>query len=335
MVRWMQLRQAIRTLGVCTLVLAMLAGLPARAEPPEDMEAGGGAVVVADELNLRGGPGAGNPVVDVLKSGATVRLLAGPVNDGWWRVTDGTRAGYVDGAWLVPGNPPDDSAAFDLDLEVPFHRQETAVWCDPADLQSWIEYVRGQTLGDSASAQQDIWDWELGHNAGYTEDEWNASPFAVASAAHQWMPERGFNHFIYDDPVQATATMAWLLANPEYRQPSIALIWWSDHYVLVRGVRATADPFLSYTEAEILGVYVMDPNRGSRSWLGEDRYIPLGDWMRSYLTPVTYLTPHSGAPGDVWQDRYVTVQGDWSNDGPTLDGRVNASPESYGAARRQ
>ncbi|HLZ10645.1 MAG TPA: hypothetical protein VKT80_18810, partial [Chloroflexota bacterium] len=153
----------------------------------------------------------------------------------------------------------------------------------------------------------------------------------VASAAHQWLPQRGFNHFIYDDPTMATLTMAWLLANPAYREPSIANIWWGDHYLLVRGFRATADPFANPTSARILGVYVMDPNQGRPSWLGRDRYIPIDAWVTRYLTPVSYLTYGSGVPGDVWQGKYVTIQRDWTSNGPTLAGRVNASPASYGA----
>ena len=300
----------------------------------ESLSIGGGAVVVADQLNLRGGPGVENPVVDVLPSGTALRVLAGPVNGSWWRVTDGSIVGYVFGDWLTSAEPPADAVAFDLDLALPYHRQATAVWCDPADLQSWVEYDRGQSLGQDYSVQQQFWNWELSHNAGFTEDQWDASPYAVASAAHQWLPERGFNHFIYDDPMAATATVAWLLANPKYQEPSVGLIWQGDHYVLIRGVRATSDPYLTYPQARILGFYVMDPNRGGRSWLGEDRYIPIDDWVNSYLTPVTYLTPHTGVPGDVWQGKYVTIQRDWSGDGPTLQGRVNASPQSYVAAGR-
>lgn len=224
-----------------------------------------------------------------------------------------------------------EDSVFDLDLPIPFHRQQTAVWCEAADIQSWAEYVRGEPIGNSFRVQQSIWDWELGHNAGFTVDEWNASPYATASAAHEWMPERGFNHFIYGDPLAATTAMAWLLANPEYREPSIALIWRAEHYVLVRGVRATADPFLNYPDVEILGVYIMDPNELSDRWLGEDRYVPIEDWLNWYLTPVTYLTPHSGVPGDVWQNMYVTIQRDWTSAGPTLEGWVNAGPEAYGA----
>ena len=314
-------------IGLVALVAsALLAPVGARAS--SDLAAGGGAIVTADWLNLRGGPGRENPVVDVLAAGTTLKLLGGPANDDWWRVSDGQVVGYVSGAWLAPAAAPVDSAAFDLDLTLPVHRQMTPVWCDPADLQSWVEYDQGQSLGDQTAAQQRFWNWELAHNAGFTVDQWDASPYAVASAAHQWLPNRGFNHFVYDDPIAATTTVAWLLANPSYREPSVATIWWGDHYVLVRGVRATADPFQN-PQAKILGVYVMDPNQGRPSWLGQDRYIPIDAWITRYLTPVSYHTPGAGVPGDVWQGKYVMIQRDWSNAGPTLAGRVNASAQSY------
>jgi hypothetical protein len=77
----------------------------------------------------------------------------------------------------------------------------------------------------------------------------------------------------------------------------------------------------------------MDPNFGRPSWLGEDRYIPMAEWIGTHLTPVTYRTPGAGVPGDVWQNKYVMVQRDWTSDGPTPAGRVNATPSSYGASR--
>lgn len=326
--------RAVYWLSVVAFLLSTLSAAatsPSPAHAAEALTVGSGAVVTADWLNLRGGPGTENPVVDVLPAGTALKILGGPAKDLWWRVTDGTRVGFVDGEFLAPGPAPADTA-FDLDLDLPYHRQMTAVWCDPADLQSWVEYTMGRSLGSATAVQQRFWDWELAHNAGFTVDQWDASPFAVASAAHQWMPSQGFNHFIYDSPTTATATMAWLLANPSYHAPSVATIWWGDHYVLVRGVRATADPYAAYLRARILGVYVMDPNQGRPSWLGEDRYIPIDAWTSRYLTPVTYLTPGSGVPGDVWQGKYVTMQRDWSSNGPTLAGRVNASPSSYTAA---
>lgn len=324
-----RLRQ-FRVLGALAVLLSALLMPLGSANAEDSLAVGSGAVVTADALNLRGGPGTENPVVDVLSAGTDLKLLGGPVDDLWWRVTDGTRVGYVDGEYLAPGAAPDDSA-FDLDLTLPYHRQMTPVWCDPADLQTWVESVTGGSLGEPTPVQQRFWDWELAHNAGFTVAQWDASPYAVASAAHQWMPGHGYNHFIYNDPIAATTTVAWLLANPAYHQPSVATIWWGDHYVLVRGVRATADPFAAYPKAKILGVYVMDPNQGRPSWLGEDRYIPISAWTSRYLTPVTYLTPGAGVPGDVWQGKYVMIQEDWTSNGPSLAGRVNASPLSYEA----
>ena len=304
------------------------------AAPTAGLSVGSGAVVATDSLTLRGGPGAGNPAVATLASGTALKLLAGPTGpagDTWWRVTDGSRAGYVAGAWLTPGTAPADSA-FDIDLTLPFHRQRDPIWCDPADLQSWTEFATGKSLGDEVAIQQAFWSWELAHNAGFTVDQWDASPYAIASAAHQWRTDRGFNHFVYDDPTAATNMVAWLIANPSYREPSVATIWRGDHYILVRGFRATADPYKD-PSAKVLGVYVMDPNFGRPSWLGEDRYIPIGEWIGTHLTPVTYRTPGAGVPGDVWQNKYVMVQRDWTSDGPTPAGRVNATPSSYGASR--
>jgi hypothetical protein len=322
-------RTAVRVMVLATAAVAALILMLVPAEAASDLAVGGGAMVTADWLNLRGGPGLENPIIDELAYGTTLHLLGGPVDDVWWRVSDGTRVGYVSGDWLMPASAPVDGAAFDLDLALPYHRQLTSIWCDPADLQTWVEYDQHTSLGPSYDVQQRFWNWELSHNDGFTMDQWDASPFAVASAAHHWLPDRGFNHFIYDDPMNATATVAWLLANPKYREPSVATIWWGDHYVLVRGVRATGDPYRDYPRAKILGVYVMDPNKGRPSWLGEDRYIPISAWTTRYLTPVSYLTPGSGIPGDVWQGKYVMIQRDWSDAGPTPRGRVNATPRSY------
>lgn len=211
------------------------------------------------------------------------------------------------------------------------HRQLTKVWCEAADVQAWYEYSYGVSAPSSYAFQQETWDYELANNLGYTEAEWNASPYATAAAANYWMPDRGFNHFLYDNALDATKLLAWLIANPAYREPSIATIWRGDHYVLVRGVRAIGDPFLDYPDAQILGVYVMDPNEGRPSWLGDNTYIPLDQWLGSYFTRVDYRQgPGDGVPGDPWQQKIVTVQRDWAPGGPSVRGRYNATPWDYG-----
>lgn len=289
--------------------------------------AGTRQATVVTSLRLRAGPDATSAVLSTMPPGT--RVDVDEANDGsdWWKVRLNGLSGYAFADYLSPAD-----AQFDLDLPVPFRRQMTDVWCEAADLQMWAEYS-GHRTGPDYQTQQELWDWELAHNMGYTVDQWNASPYAVASAAHYIMPELGFNHFRYDDPLEATRVMAWFIANPAYRQPSIALIWRGDHYVLVRGVRADSDPYANYPRAKILGVYVADPNKGSRSWLGEDRYIPIAEWLSSHFTAATYLTPHTGVPGDPWQGKYVAIQPDWDTTAPTEAGRTLAEFQAYALPR--
>jgi hypothetical protein len=229
--------------------------------------------------------------------------------------------------WLVSSDraaAQESGGGYSLNLPVPFYRQLTAVWCDPAVIQSWYEYATGQTVHDSYSFQASTWAWEEAHNLGFTLDEWDASPYALASALHHHMPDRGFNHWKSDDPVEATRVMGWFLANPAYHQPAIALIWRGEHYVLVRGVEADGDPYRDYPRATIRGVYLLDPNQGASRWLGTNLYVPMSEWVGSYLTPVSYLTPHTGVPGDQWQEKYVTIQADWQVGPPLEQGRSPA-----------
>jgi hypothetical protein len=187
-------------------------------------------------------------------------------------------------------------------------------------------------VADSRAFQAATWDWELSHNLGFTVEEWNASPYAVASALHHHMPDRGFNHWKSDDPLTATRVLAWFLANPTFRQPGIALIWRGAHYVLVRGVEAEGDPYRDYPTAAIRGVYLLDPNQGDRSWLGTNLYVPIDEWTSRYLTPVSYLTPNTGVPGDQWQNKHVTIQADWEVGSPRESGRTPADLSGYLAA---
>ncbi|MEA2640297.1 MAG: hypothetical protein QOF51_1691 [Chloroflexota bacterium] len=323
----MDRRRFLQLLGAGAASLAVgPAGLVRAQEAGGLLVAGRQARVATDMLNVRGGPSAGDPLVGSLAGDAAVDLLAPSADGAWWRVASNQFVGYVAAPYLQPTGAPAASDAFDLDLAIPYARQLTAVWCDPADVEMWMGY-HGM-IGDAPSygRQQALWDWETGQNAGFTVDQWNCSPYAVASAARQWMPDFGFDHFRHDDQLAGTRLLAWQLANPASREPAIALIWRGEHYVLIRGVRALGDPGQDPNGARILGFYVADPNRGDRSWLGQDRYIPIDRWLGELFTPATYRTPHTGVPGDVWQDRYVTIQRTQTGDGPTLEGQLNATP---------
>lgn len=311
-----------------TAIGATAAPAKPAAQAAGNLRAGFQAVVATDSLRLRGGPAADEPVVDVLDGGTTVDLLSQSADGAWWRVATEANAGHLAADYLEGTGKPAVSRAFDADLPIPFARQLTDIWCDPADIEMWLGYKMGWPAESDYGFQQSVWNWELAHNAGFTVDEWDCSPYAVASAARQWMPDFGFNHFHYNDAMAATRTMAWLIANPAFREPSIVNIWRGDHYILVRGVRADADP-ASNPAAKILGLWVADPNKGKPSWLGQDRYIPLNRWLGEHFTPVSYLTPGSGRPDDVWQNKYVTIQRDWDMNSPTTGGRANATPANY------
>jgi hypothetical protein len=270
-------------------------------------------------------------VLAALPADSLVDLVAGSSSGTWWRVASDQGVGYLSADFLEPtGQPSSTADVFDVDLPIPYARQLTDIWCDPADVEMWMSYRQGRVTGGGTRALQSaIWDWETSHNAGFSVNQWDCSPYAVASAANHWMSDAAFDHFTYDDALSGSRVLAWLLANPAMREPSIALIWRGMHYVLVRGVRAIGDPGHDPNGAQLLGFYVADPDPGASFWLGEDRFIPIQRWVNELFSPVTYLTPHTGVPGDQWQDRIVTIQRTWTAGGPTDSGQRNALASSY------
>jgi hypothetical protein len=57
--------------------------------------------------------------------------------------------------------------------------------------------------------------------------------------------------------------------------------------------------------------------------------VPIDRWLNEIFSPVSFLTPHTGVPGDVWQNRMVAIQRAWSSAGPTTSGQHNASVSGY------
>ena len=326
----MRRRHFVRTaLGIGA---AALMSPSVRAQAQTALSVGLQASVTSDGVNLRGGPGTDQPVIASLPLGSVVDLIAPSTSGAWWRTATDLGIGYLSSDFLQSSSQPSTTAdVFDIDLPIPYARQLTNIWCDPADLEMWMSYRQSRDSGGGTRALQSaIWDWETAHNAGFSVDQWDCSPYAVASAATHWMPDASFDHFTYDDPLAASRVLAWLLANPAMHEPSIALIWRGLHYVLVRGVRAIGDPGKDPSGAQLLGFYVADPDPGASFWLGADRFVPIDRWLGEMLSPVSYLTPHTGVPGDAWQNRIVTVQRTWTSAGPSDAGQRNAGIASYG-----
>lgn len=219
------------------------------------------------------------------------------------------------------------ASLYNRKLPLNWHRQMTDYWCDPANIQSWTEYLSHANYPDDTAIQSRIWDYELDHNLGYTVEEWDASPYAMAAALHWLNPNYGFNHWTYDDPVEATKVMGYFLGLPGGGQPAIAVIRGGTHYILVKGVVADKDPYLNYPNATIKGVWVSDPYidypGAAAKWLGQDTYLSLDQWL-TVFTPNTW-----GVPGDPWQNKYVTVQADWQTMEPLPQGRRLADFQAW------
>jgi hypothetical protein len=216
------LTRAGRVLAGVAVAVA-LAAIPGLAPGAGRAQEGGEWLVAREALNLRAGPSAEAVVLTVMAAGTRVEVVGGASGD-WLPVRVNGQRGYAARAYLGAPGASAGAAAFRLNLPIPFYRQLTAVWCDPAIIQSWYEYATGRTVADGYAFQAATWEWEAANNLGFTTDEWNHSPYAVASALHHHLPEQGFNHWKADDATAATKVMAWFLANPAYRQPGIALI---------------------------------------------------------------------------------------------------------------
>jgi hypothetical protein len=117
----------------------------------------------------------------------------------------------------------------------------------------WMEAL-GVTLPGSNDhdTQQTLWDYELAHNDGYTLEQWNASPYAVAAT---------FEHFsgqVAGDPAVTGADEAGVIISHSLavnHQPAIVMVGHGTHYILVTGV--TLGP--GGVEAPPAEVSVVDP----------------------------------------------------------------------------
>jgi hypothetical protein len=115
---------------LAALLAGALAGSPSLAQEPDAW------LVVRESLNLRAAPTSDAAVVTVMPTGAWVEVVGAPDPD-WAQVRYAGRMGYAARAYLAPPSPAA-NGPFTLNLPVPFHRQLTPVWCDPAIIQSWF-----------------------------------------------------------------------------------------------------------------------------------------------------------------------------------------------------
>ncbi len=142
----------------------------------------------------------------------------------------------------------------EAELPISYHSQQDGDWCDPTDIEMWLQADGVPLHGlDDYAVQQGFWNYELANNDGYTLSQWNASPYAVALT---------LDHFggwddIGDDP-QPTVEAAGVVMSYSLdvlQQPVIVMVGGGVHYVLVTGVTLSAGG----ADAPPLSVTVDDP----------------------------------------------------------------------------
>ncbi|HEU4792202.1 MAG TPA: hypothetical protein VFS96_00960 [Nitrolancea sp.] len=219
-------------------------------------------------------------------------LTYNPANPDGWEV----EAGNVGQHYYTWRHGPPVS----VQLPVRFHAQQDPIWCDPADIQMWLELIGAPLPGDDdTSIQRAIWDYEISHNAGYTLDEWAASPYAVASALNHYAGRTDVGDLPFSDFEQAGIRISRSIAIDH--QPVIALVDDGTHYILINGVvlgpgGASAPP---------IAVTVEDPWTQAPTRVG---YPAMGQGTRlDWETFATRFTVDSSRDPGIWSGKWVLI----------------------------
>jgi hypothetical protein len=134
-----------------------------------------------------------------------------------------------------PSRPLQAAGLAETRITVAYHAQQDPDWCDPADIEMWLQ-AEGIPLpsNDDHSIQQMLWDFETSNNDGYTVSQWNASPYAVAVTLDRY----GGWTDVGDAP-QPSADAAGIVISKSLaiqHQPVIVMVGGGTHYILVTGV---------------------------------------------------------------------------------------------------
>jgi hypothetical protein len=186
-----------------------------------------------------------------------------------------------------------------VQIPITYHSQQDGDWCDPTDIEMWLQADGAPLHGlDDYAIQQGFWNYELANNDGYTLSEWNASPYAVAVTLDRF----GGWEDIGDDP-QPSADAAGVVISYSLdmlQQPVIVMVGGGVHYVLVTGVTLSA----AGADAPPLSVTIDDPlayGVGGTPPAGSD-----GTETMSWDDFTDWYTPNTNH-GGVWAGQWVLI----------------------------
>jgi hypothetical protein len=183
-------------------------------------------------------------------------------------------------------------------LPVTYHSQQDPDWCDPADLQMWMQ-ADGVALptGDDHAIQQQLWDFELSHNDGYTVAQWDASPYAVAVTLDHFAGRQDIGSA--PQPTLEAAGIQISRSLAVDHEPVIVMVGGGAHYVLVTGAALGPDG----TEAPPAEVTIYDPL--AYGVAGSSPHPTSGDIVtwEEFAATYTANTHHAGT----WAGQWVLI----------------------------
>lgn len=199
----------------------------------------------------------------------------------------------------VPPTPTPVPTPVAVRLPITFHPQRNTDWCDPADLESWLE-LDGVTVATSeVAAQQTIWNYEISHNDGFTLAQWHASPYAVAAAFDHFAKRTDVGDDAFPDVTSAGRAIAHGVA--DLHEPLIALIDDGNHYVLISGVTlGPAGSAAPPTSVVVHDPWTYGPTRFGYTTLGVTVEMSWDDFTRRF-------TPDDPHDLGIWSGHWVLM----------------------------
>jgi hypothetical protein len=185
-------------------------------------------------------------------------------------------------------------------LPVHFHPQRDPDWCDPADLQMWLE-LDGVNVGATGEVaiQQRLWNYEISHNDGFTLDQWHASPYAVAATLDHFAGRTDVGDQAFKDVRTAGVAISASVAGQH--EPLIALIDNGTHYVLLSGVTlgpgGVGAPPASVT---VNDPWTYGPTRVGYATMGTTSELAWPDFVKRF-------TPDDPRDVGIWSGRWVLM----------------------------
>ncbi len=202
----------------------------------------------------------------------------------------------------VPGYAPElfNAGPLEVDVPVTFHAQQDPDWCDPADVQMWLQAVGVDLPVSSDTAiQNSIWNVEIANNDGFSLEQWHASPYAVAVALNAFGAPLPVGDAAFDDIQSAGAAISRAVAVDH--QPVIALVDNGTHYLLITGVLLGPGG----VEAPPEYVTVYDPWTYASDRSG---YPAMGQGSRwDWVTFSTRFTRDSTVDPGIWSGRWTLI----------------------------